>query len=318
MAGAFNFIVTIVKLRAPGLTFNRMPMFVWMTLITSFLVIFAFPSITAALILLMFDRYIGTSFYMVEQGGDPVLWQHLFWFFGHPEVYIMILPPMGIISDILPTFSRKPLFGYPVVVYSGVAIGFLGSSVWAHHMFAVGMGPIANAAFATTSMFIAVPTGVKIFNWIATLWGGALRLTSAMLFAIGFVAMFIIGGISGIALAAPPLDFQATDTYFVVAHFHYVLFGGSIFGIFAGVYYWYPKMVRAHTQRAARQVALLDHDARLQHHLLPAALSRPGRDAAPGVHLSVGDGLRRLEHGLNHRCLSARWLVPAVHLGTSL
>ncbi len=242
MAGAFNFIVTIVKLRAPGLTFNRMPMFVWMTLITSFLVVFAFPSITAALILLLFDRYIGTSFYMVEQGGDPLLWQHLFWFFGHPEVYIMILPPMGIISDILPTFSRKPLFGYPVVVYSGVAIGFLGFSVWAHHMFAVGMGPIANAAFATTSMFIAVPTGVKIFNWIATLWGGALRLTSAMLFAIGFVAMFIIGGISGIALAAPPLDFQATDTYFVVAHFHYVLFGGSIFGIFAGIYYWYPKM----------------------------------------------------------------------------
>ena len=171
-----------------------------------------------------------------------MLWQHLFWFFGHPEVYIMILPPMGIISDILPTFSRKPLFGYPVVVYSGLAIGFLGFSVWAHHMFAVGMGPLANAAFATTSMFIAVPTGVKIFNWIATLWGGALRLTSAMLFAIGFVAMFIIGGISGIALAAPPLDFQATDTYFVVAHFHYVLFGGSIFGIFAGIYYWYPKM----------------------------------------------------------------------------
>lgn len=243
MAGAFNFIVTIIKLRAPGMTFIRMPMFVWMTLITSFLVVFAFPSITAALILLLFDRYVGTSFYLVEQGGDPLMWQHLFWFFGHPEVYIMILPPMGIISDVLPTFSRKPLFGYPVVVYSGVAIGFLGFSVWAHHMFAVGMGPVANAAFATTSMFIAVPTGVKIFNWIATLWGGSLRLTSAMLFAIGFVAMFTIGGISGIALAAPPLDFQATDTYFVVAHFHYVLFGGSIFGIFAGVYYWYPKIM---------------------------------------------------------------------------
>ncbi|MAG36181.1 MAG: cytochrome c oxidase subunit I [Dehalococcoidia bacterium] len=242
MAGAFNFIVTIVKLRAPGMTFSRMPMFVWMTLITSFLLIFAFPSITAALILLLFDRYLGTHFYMVEQGGDPLLWQHLFWFFGHPEVYILILPPMGIISDILPTFSRKPLFGYPVVVYSGLAIGFLGFSVWAHHMFAVGMGPVANAAFATTSMFIAVPTGVKIFNWIATMWGGSLRLNSAMLFAVGFVAMFIIGGISGISLASPPLDFQATDTYFVVAHFHYVLFGGSIFGIFAGIYYWYPKM----------------------------------------------------------------------------
>jgi cytochrome c oxidase subunit 1 len=305
MAGAFNFIVTIVKLRAPGLTFNRMPMFIWMTLITSFLVIFAFPSITAALILLLFDRYIGTSFYMVEQGGDPLLWQHLFWFFGHPEVYIMILPPMGIISDILPTFSRKPLFGYPVVVYSGLAIGFLGFSVWAHHMFAVGMGPLANAAFATTSMFIAVPTGVKIFNWIATLWGGALRLTSAMLFAIGFVAMFIIGGISGIALAAPPLDFQATDTYFVVAHFHYVLFGGSIFGIFAGIYYWYPKMTgRLLSERLGKWhfwIMMLGFNIIL----LPTALPRAGRDAAPDLHLSNRHGLRRLEHGLYRRCLSA-------------
>ncbi len=242
IAGAINFIVTILKLRAPGMSLTRMPLFAWMTLVVSFLIVFAFPSFTIATVLLFFDRYVGTSFFNPAGGGNPLLWQHLFWFFGHPEVYILILPAMGIVSEVLPTFARKPIFGYTFVAYSGVAIGFLGFTVWAHHMFATGLGPVANASFAATSMLIAVPTGVKIFNWIGTLWGGRLRLTTAMLFAIGFIAMFIIGGISGVSLASPPVDLQQTDTYYVVAHIHYVLFGGTVFGMMAGAYYWFPKI----------------------------------------------------------------------------
>jgi cytochrome c oxidase subunit 1 len=190
----------------------------------------------------MFDRMMGTAFFLPGGGGDPLLWQHLFWFFGHPEVYILILPAMGIVSEVLPVFSRKPIFGYSFVAYSGVAIGFLGFTVWAHHMIATGLGDVANAAFATGSFLIGVPTGVKIFNWIGTMWGGSLRFKTAMLFAIGFIAMFIIGGISGISLASPPVDLQQTDSYYVVAHIHYVLFGGSIMGLTAGMYYWWPKM----------------------------------------------------------------------------
>jgi cytochrome c oxidase subunit 1 len=242
MATAINLIVTILRLRAPGMTLNRMPIFVWTILIQSFLVLFAFPSITVAIIFLFLDRSVGTNFYNAEAGGSPLLWQHLFWFFGHPEVYIMILPAMGIVSEIIPVFSRKPLFGYIAIAYSTVAIGFLGFSVWAHHMFAVGLPFFANAAFAGTSMFIAVPTAIKIFNWIATMWGGSIRLKTPLYFAVGFVAMFIIGGLSGIMVATVPIDLQVTDTYFVVAHLHYVLFGGSMFGIFAGLYYWFPKM----------------------------------------------------------------------------
>jgi cytochrome c oxidase subunit I len=184
----------------------------------------------------------GTNFFVPLAGGDPVLWQHLFWLFGHPEVYILILPAMGIVSEILPTFSKKPLFGYPVIVYSGIFIGFMGWGVWSHHMFAVGLGPVADSFFALTTMLIAIPTGVKIFNWIATMWGGRVDLKTPMLFAIGFIALFIMGGLSGIMHASPPADLQQTDTYFVVAHIHYVLFGGSIMGIFAGMYYWFPKM----------------------------------------------------------------------------
>jgi cytochrome c oxidase subunit 1 len=243
LAGAFNFIVTILNLRAPGMSFMRMPIFCWMTLVTSFLIVLAFPVITVALILLSFDRFVGTSFFVPQGGGDPILWQHLFWIFGHPEVYILILPAMGIVSEVLPTFSRKPLFGYPFVVYSGIFIGILGFGVWSHHMFSVGLGPIADSVFATMTMLIAIPTGVKIFNWIGTLWGGKIRGTTALYFAVGFIAMFIIGGLSGIEHASPPADLQQTDSYFVVAHFHYVLFGGTILGIFAGIYYWFPKAV---------------------------------------------------------------------------
>ncbi len=242
MAGAFNFIVTIINMRAPGMTLMRMPVFTWMTLVTSFLLVTAMPVITVALIQLGFDRFASTNFFNPSAGGDPILWQHLFWVFGHPEVYILILPAMGIVSEVLPTFSKKPLFGYPFIVLSGVFIGFMGWAVWSHHMFTVGLGPVANATFAITTMLIAVPTGVKIFNWIGTLWGGSVQLSTAMLFAIGFIVLFIIGGLSGVTHASPPADAQQQDTYYIVAHLHYVLFGGSIFGLFAGIYYWFPKV----------------------------------------------------------------------------
>src|SRR5439155_526477 len=239
---AINFAVTIINMRAPGLSLMRMPVFVWMTFVVSFLLIFALPVLTLGLFELLFDRRFGTNFFNWSKGADPVLWQHLFWLFGHPEVYILVLPAMGIVSEVLPVFSRKPLFGYPVVVFSGIAIGFMGWGVWAHHMFAVGLGPVANSAFALSTMFIAVPTGVKIFNWMGTLHGGDLRFTTPMLFSLGFIAMFTIGGLSGVTHAVVPADYQQTDTYYIVAHFHYVLFGGAIFGLFAGLYYWWPKV----------------------------------------------------------------------------
>jgi len=237
-----NFIVTILNLRAPGMTLMRMPVFVWMTLTVQFLIVLAFPPITVGLVFLMFDRFFGTHFYDVAAGGDLHLWQHLFWIFGHPEVYILILPAFGIVSEVLPTFARKPLFGAPVVIYSGILIGFFGFGVWSHHMFAAGMGPVADAAFSIATMLIAIPTGVKIFNWLATLWGGRLRGTVALHYAVGLIALFTIGGLSGVMHASPPVDLQQTDTYFVVAHFHYVLIGGSLFGLLAGAFYWWPKM----------------------------------------------------------------------------
>lgn len=242
IAGAVNIIVTIIRLRAPGMRFNRMPLFTWMSLVTSFLLLFAIPSLTVATILLFFDRNFGSNFFLPEAGGDPLLWQHLFWFFGHPEVYIMVLPAFGMISEILPVFSRKPIFGYEFVAYSGVAIGVLGFTVWAHHMFATGMGVIADTVFSAASMLISVPTGVKIFNWLATLWRGDLRFKTPLYFAVGFIALFLIGGITGVTIAAPPFDLQVTDSYYIVAHFHYVLFGGTAFAFFGGVYYWFPKM----------------------------------------------------------------------------
>ena len=242
IAAGINFLVTIVNLRAPGMRMMRMPVFTWMTLITQFLVVTAFPVITVALVFLMFDRTFGTTFYSVAAGGDVLLWQHLFWLFGHPEVYILILPAMGMVSEVIPTFSRKPLFGYAIIVYSGLLIAVLGWGVWAHHMFAVGMGPVADAVFSSTTMLIAIPTGVKIFNWMATMWGGKISFKTPMLFALGFVAMFVIGGLSGVMHSSAPTDLQQTDTYFVVAHIHYVLYGGAIQGIFSGIYYWWPKM----------------------------------------------------------------------------
>ncbi|MFA9565157.1 MAG: cytochrome c oxidase subunit I [Acidimicrobiales bacterium] len=239
---ALNLIVTIVNMRTEGMTMMRMPIFTWMSLITQFLLAFALPVITIALFLLLFDRLFDANFFNVEQGADPLLWQHLFWIFGHPEVYIIVLPSFGILSEVIPTFSRKPIFGYPFMVFSGVAIAFLGFGVWAHHMFASGMGPVSVAAFAAATMFIAVPTGVKVLNWLATMWGGSLKFTVAMMFAIATVAMFTIGGLSGVTHSIAPSDTQQTDSYYIVGHFHYTIFGGGALGLFTGLYYWWPKM----------------------------------------------------------------------------
>jgi cytochrome c oxidase subunit 1 len=240
--GGVNFITTIINMRAPGMRLMRMPLFTWMALVTNFLIVTALPVLAVALFLMTFDRFWGTRFFDVAAGGDPVVWQHLFWMFGHPEVYILILPAFGIVSEIIPTYSRKPLFGYAVMVYSGVLIGLISWGVWAHHMFATGMGPIADAFFTISTMIIAIPTGVKIFNWLATMWGGALRFTTAMMYAVGMVATFTIGGISGVMHATSPHDLQQTDTYFVVAHFHYVLVGGTVLAVFGAIYHWFPKL----------------------------------------------------------------------------
>ncbi len=241
LTSAVNLITTIINMRAPGMTLMRMPIFTWMTLVTQFLLLFAIPVITAAQILLMLDRLFGAKFFDVESGANPLLWQHLFWIFGHPEVYLMILPAFGIVSELLPVFSRKPIFGYTFIVFSGVAIGFMGWGVWAHHMFVSGIGPISVTVFSLTTMFIAVPTGVKILNWTATMVGGKLRFDTPMLFSIGLITMFTIGGLSGVTHAVAPADTQQTDTYYIVAHFHYVLFGGAFFGFVGGFYFWWPK-----------------------------------------------------------------------------
>jgi cytochrome c oxidase subunit I len=241
LAGAINFVVTIHNLRTPGMSWTRMPLFVWTIEVYAALLIIVLPTLSAGLTLLLLDRNFDTGFFIPTDGGSPVLYQHAFWFFGHPEVYIMILPVMGIISEILPVFARKPIFGYKAVAFSTVAIGFFSMLVWAHHMFTVGMPGFLNGFFMISSMVIAVPTGVKIFNWLATLWRGNLHFDTAMLYALGFLSVFTIGGLSGIFLAAFTVDWQVQDTYYVVAHLHYVLFGGSIFGILGGLYYWWPK-----------------------------------------------------------------------------
>ena len=242
LTGAINLIITVLNMRAPGMSLMKMPIFTWMITVVQFLLLFAVPVITVALFLLSFQRNFGARFFDVAAGADPLLWQHLFWIFGHPEVYILILPSFGIISEVLPVFSRKPLFGYPFVVFSGAAIGFVGWGVWAHHMFASGLGPVSVAVFSLTTMAIAVPTGVKIINWTLTMWGGKLWFTTAMKFAIGLIVLFTVGGLSGVTHSVAPSDTQQTDTYYIVAHFHYVLFGGAVLGIFSGFYYWWPKV----------------------------------------------------------------------------
>jgi len=242
LMGGINFIATIVTMRAPGMTYMRMPLFTWSTFVTSILILFAFPALTINLFLLMFDRMFDSAFFDVALGGNTIIYQHLFWIFGHPEVYILILPLFGVFSEVFSTFSRKRLFGYTAMVFATMLIAFLGFMVWAHHMFTVGLGPVANSIFAVGTMAIAVPTGIKIFNWILTMWGGQVTINSAMLWALGFIPSFTIGGMTGVMLGSAVADYQYHDTYFVVAHFHYVIVGGTIFGIFAGLHYWWPKM----------------------------------------------------------------------------
>jgi cytochrome c oxidase subunit I len=241
MAG-LNFVVTILKMRIPSMPMKRMPLFCWAMLATSALQLTATPVLTGAMILLAFDLLVGTAFFNPTGGGDPIVYQHMFWFYSHPAVYIMILPAFGMISEILPVHARKPIFGYLAIAYSSLAISFLGLIVWAHHMFTSGTPDWLRMFFMIATMVIAVPTGIKVFSWVATIWGGKLRLNSAMLFAIGFVSMFVVGGLSGIMVASVPFDIHVHDTYFIVAHLHYVLFGGSVFGIYAGMYHWFPKV----------------------------------------------------------------------------
>ncbi|MFD0676820.1 MULTISPECIES: cytochrome c oxidase subunit I [unclassified Paenibacillus] len=242
LIGGINFLVTIINMRAPGMTYMRMPLFTWTAFITSALILFAFPAITVGLVQLMFERLFDGAFFDASRGGNSVLWEHIFWIFGHPEVYILILPAFGIISDIVSTFSKKRLFGYSSMVFATALIGFLGFMVWVHHMFTTGIGPVGNAIFAIATMAIAVPTGVKIFNWLFTLWGGQITFSTANIFATAFIPTFVMGGTTGVMLAVPAADFQYHDTYFVVAHFHYVIVGGLVLGLFAGMYYWWPKM----------------------------------------------------------------------------
>lgn len=242
LGAALNIVVTTVTMRVKGMKFNRLPLFVWMAFVNAFLILAAFPVLNAGMVMILIDRLLGAHFFTTYTGGSAIIYQHIFWTFGHPEVYILALPAFGMISEVIPVFSRKPIFGYPFVAASTVAIALLSFGVWAHHMFAVGLGTTFNAFFAATSMLIAIPTGVKIFNWSVTMWGGSVQLKTAMLFALAFLVEFTIGGLSGVGFAIVPADWRLTDTYFVVAHIHYVFIGGAILGGMAGVYYWFPKI----------------------------------------------------------------------------
>ncbi|WP_077211398.1 cytochrome c oxidase subunit I [Bacillus dakarensis] len=242
LMGGINFLVTIINMRAPGMTYMRMPLFTWTTFVASSLILFAFPPLTVSIFMLMFDRLFGSNFFVTAAGGNTIIWEHFFWIFGHPEVYILILPAFGIFSEIIPVFARKRLFGYSSMVFATVLIGFLGFMVWAHHMFTVGLGPIANAIFAVATMAIAVPTGIKIFNWLFTAWGGSVSFTTPMHYALAFIPSFLMGGVTGVMLAVAAADYQYHDTYFVVAHFHYVIVGGVVFAVLGGLQFYWPKM----------------------------------------------------------------------------
>ncbi len=284
IGAAVNFIATIVCMRCPGMELRKIPFFAWTILWTSVQIVIAIPPLTAALIMLLLDRQLGARFFNPQSPGAPsdaaYLWQHLFWFFGHPEVYILILPAFGMISEVVPVFSRKVLFGYEFMALATMGIAFISLGVWAHHMFAVGMGRVLNSAFAITSLLVSIPTGIKFFNWLATMYGGRISFATPMLFACGFLSMFLIGGLTGIMLAAAPMDFQLTDTYFVVGHFHWVLIGGTVFGVFAGIYYWYPKATGRMLNETLGKVAVLAAADRLYPDLRPDAPFRHAGHAA--------------------------------------
>jgi cytochrome c oxidase subunit 1 len=253
VTAAVNFIATIMAMRAPGMALHKVPFFVWTMLWTSVLILFALPPLTAGLVMILLDRNLGAHFFDVQHGGSALLWQHIFWFFGHPEVYILILPVFGMVTEIIPVFSRKVLFGYEFMAAATAAITFISMGVWAHHMFTVGMTRTADLFFVLSTMLISIPTGIKFFNWLATMYGGRIRFASPMLFCVGFLSMFLIGGLTGIMLAAAPFDFQLQDTYFLIGHFHFVLIGGTLFGVMAGIHYWYPKVTgRMLSERLAR------------------------------------------------------------------
>ena len=309
LAVAVTLVATILKQRAPGMTLARMPIFVWATLVTSLMVIFSMPSVALVSGMLLSDRLVGTQFFNPVEHGDPLLWQHLFWFFGHPEVYIIFLPATGFVSEIVATFSRRPIFGYPIVVLSLVGTGILAFGLWVHHMFATGLPRVGYSFYTAASMAVSIPTGLQIFCWIATIWDGRPRLQVPMLYVIGFIITFVIGGLSGVIIAAVPLDLQVHDTYFIVAHFHYVLIGGAVFPLLGAITYWYPKFTGRMMSETLGKVGFWTDLPRLPAGLLPDALSRPDGHAAAGLHLSRRHGPGASQHAVEHRrvrgCASA-------------
>ena len=309
--GGVNMITTVVCMRAPGMTMFRMPIFTWNILVTSILVLMAFPLLTAALFGLAADRHLGAHVYDPANGG-VLLWQHLFWFFGHPEVYIIALPFFGIVTEIFPVFSRKPIFGYTTLIYATLSIAALSVAVWAHHMYAT--GAVLLPFFSFMTFLIAVPTGIKFFNWIGTMWKGQLTFETPMLFSVGFLVTFLLGGLSGVLLASPPIDFHVTDSYFVVAHFHYVLFGTIVFATYAGIYFWFPKMTGPAARRAAGQAALLADVHRLPHHVPGAALAGRRGHAAPLRRLPAHRRVHHAERRVDDRRVHPRCLDDSVRV----